>query len=353
MRKIHQLRLVLMTSLWSIVLGCWLMSVGCSRDEMSYQRIRNATAQTSAILDLEHHDLVLTGVAQGSVPTKSVFGDACSGFIGKRPSHAMEVKEGTAVNITVKPHRDGADLNLVITGKSATYCNDDREGLNPGLQVYLTPGTYQIFVGTHSRTDDVVPFTLNAADADPFRPFHALSVEWAYKALQRQMDGRTYVDLAKIEDLQNRIARQEKSMQYDVPTEAPSMHPRLDDLRVRQVLSVLLFDEQVAGNTDAPLWPLESGCSGYADKRGPELRLQVSRNVTARVQCEIVADRAVQLAIQTPSGSWQCKMNHSSDARWTIDAPAAGAYLIFVTTLEPWNTWGGQLRCNVQELDEP
>ena len=39
------------------------------------------------------------------------------------------------------------DLVIAVTGPAGTFCNDDFEGLNPGIRRWLTAGEYQVYVG--------------------------------------------------------------------------------------------------------------------------------------------------------------------------------------------------------------
>lgn len=51
---------------------------------------------------------------------------------------------------------------MVIEGPQGTWCNNDFEGLNPGIKDAFPAGTYQVFIGTYSP--DMAQYTLRVTE---------------------------------------------------------------------------------------------------------------------------------------------------------------------------------------------
>lgn len=91
---------------------------------------------------------IVRGVAGGSIPASSL--GSCSGNIDVTPNLRVDVREPFArLRVLVQ---SSSDLTLVVRGPDGfVQCNDDFEGLNPGIESAFMPGTYDVFVGTFSE----------------------------------------------------------------------------------------------------------------------------------------------------------------------------------------------------------
>lgn len=84
----------------------------------------------------------------------------CMGWVPQRPHHHFTLAADAEVTIRVRSH---TDTTLVLRSKGhtpqLTFCNDDADGNNPGIQQKLPAGDYEIYVGTWDAGDRV-PFSL-------------------------------------------------------------------------------------------------------------------------------------------------------------------------------------------------
>lgn len=71
----------------------------------------------------------------------------CRGYMPDEPQHIFELGQFEDLSI-IADHQ--VDLTMAIEGPSGTWCNDDYEGLNPGIRGAWPAGTYRVFVGTYS-----------------------------------------------------------------------------------------------------------------------------------------------------------------------------------------------------------
>ncbi len=91
-----------------------------------------------------------TGSAGGATEASSWSAD-CRGYVPASPQHTLTAS-GAFPNLRVVVNGGSADLTIVVRRPDGTFmCNDDFEGLNPGVEGPFAPGAYQIFVGTYSQ----------------------------------------------------------------------------------------------------------------------------------------------------------------------------------------------------------
>jgi len=110
----------------------------------------------AAVIGIGHMMANLSGTSGGPVPARS-HGGSCRGYINPMPSHILTVTSPMVVTFDVSAP---GDTTLVVSGPGGTTCNDDGgNGFNPRITRTLTPGTYQIFVGSYGR-GAVYPYTL-------------------------------------------------------------------------------------------------------------------------------------------------------------------------------------------------
>ncbi|TVQ96838.1 MAG: hypothetical protein EA398_15365 [Deltaproteobacteria bacterium] len=83
------------------------------------------------------------------------------------PQHTVEVAAEQALTFVANVDGHG-DLTMAIVGPAGTWCNDDFEGLDPGIADTYAAGTYRIFVGTYSEGNSFpYTFTVRPAPAAP------------------------------------------------------------------------------------------------------------------------------------------------------------------------------------------
>ncbi|MCA9563250.1 MAG: hypothetical protein KC561_07165, partial [Myxococcales bacterium] len=78
----------------------------------------------------------------------STFGADCYGSVPMDPQYTLEVANEMTLTISATSY-DG-DLVMVVTDGDEVYCNDDYDGLNPGIARTFAPGTYSIYIGEWS-----------------------------------------------------------------------------------------------------------------------------------------------------------------------------------------------------------
>jgi hypothetical protein len=89
-----------------------------------------------------------SGTTSAVVPASDFFGSTCYGSIGTAPSHTLTVTEAGMFEIVARSDPSSyGDMVIAVSGPSGTWCNDDYDGLNPGVRRFLDPGEYTIYVG--------------------------------------------------------------------------------------------------------------------------------------------------------------------------------------------------------------
>jgi hypothetical protein len=101
--------------------------------------------------------VTLSGSVAGVIPASDFFGSSCYGSIGTGPSHRLTVTADAMVEIVARSS-GYADLVIAITGPTGTFCNDDYDGLNPGVRRWLSAGVYLVYVGELSASGAATPF---------------------------------------------------------------------------------------------------------------------------------------------------------------------------------------------------
>ena len=111
----------------------------------------------------------LTGMSggPGQEMAASMYGSTCRGYISGTPQHILNVTQAGMVNIAVTS-TDSGDTTLVVIGPGGTFCNDDSNGFNPGLNQMLAPGAYSVWVGSYgSGTTHPYNIQMSAAGGIP------------------------------------------------------------------------------------------------------------------------------------------------------------------------------------------
>ena len=109
----------------------------------------------------------LSGVSGGSTAASQVSGQTdtstggCLGYVNSQPNHSLNLK--AFFNYLKVQVLSSEDTTIVVRGPGGTWCNDDFQNRNAGLDGEWLPGTYQIWVGAY-RPDQTVPYTLRITE---------------------------------------------------------------------------------------------------------------------------------------------------------------------------------------------
>ncbi|MCC6735748.1 MAG: hypothetical protein IT534_06425 [Bauldia sp.] len=97
-------------------------------------------------------------------------GEACTGYTTTQSTHRINyVSSGRSLTFAVTAD---ADTTLIIADPAgAWFCNDDFDGLNPGI-VFDAPadGPYDVWVAMYDSTGQLVPATLTITEGDTVTP---------------------------------------------------------------------------------------------------------------------------------------------------------------------------------------
>jgi hypothetical protein len=101
----------------------------------------------------------LKGTAGGGTPMRDIAGRSdtstggCIGFAGGQPDQVLRLNAGFK-DLTVLA-QSSADTTLVVKGPGGTWCNDDFQGKNAGLDGQWQAGEYRVWVGTQGRNQSI------------------------------------------------------------------------------------------------------------------------------------------------------------------------------------------------------
>lgn len=72
----------------------------------------------------------------------------CNGYIAMEPDHVFELAATTELRVRVRSQHD---TTLLLQGPGdEILCNDDFDGLNPGIDHEMSQGTWNVYVGTYA-----------------------------------------------------------------------------------------------------------------------------------------------------------------------------------------------------------
>lgn len=310
----------------------------CSSDNAL--RIDFSSKPQGVIIDVEttpDDSLSRRGKVHGELSAQEQFGVPCSGVIESTPAYTLRLNEAMPLRLIVRAD-PSEDLVVVLTGRYTTRCNDDFEGRNPGMQVYLQAGDYDVYVGTAQEQADPIPYELEVMPADPDRPFQGLSRALLSIALQRRDTWSSSANPQDIGELQRRIRAQSEAFEQPVPVTPPSLSaaPRYERLRIQSNLSGEIVSEGFQVRADAALWPLDAQCGGYVDTYGADFIFQVARGYKGGISCTVDANNEVEIAVRAPDGSWRCGGRRSEGHAVLEWEPwAAGNYRVFISASMP------------------
>ncbi len=119
----------------------------------------SATAAQANALSPGFGSVELKGTAGGDVAARAIAGRSetatggCVGFTGSQPNHVLRLNAGFKdLTVLVK---SGTDTTLVVKGPGGTWCNDDFQGKNAGLDGQWQAGEYRVWVGTQGKNQSI------------------------------------------------------------------------------------------------------------------------------------------------------------------------------------------------------
>ena len=97
-------------------------------------------------------------VAGGTIDVAQTRGGNCVGKIANAPDFTLNYDAGSAA-LVIKATSSQDTTLIVNSANGAWYCNDDSNGVNPGIRISNPPsGLYEIWVGTYE--DEPVSATI-------------------------------------------------------------------------------------------------------------------------------------------------------------------------------------------------
>lgn len=99
----------------------------------------------------------LSGRSGGPIQART-YGGHCRGWTAGMPDHVLTITSPMVLTFDVAAH---GDTTLVITGPTGVLCDDDSgNGNNPRVTRPLSPGRYEVRVGSYS-SGNFYPYTLS------------------------------------------------------------------------------------------------------------------------------------------------------------------------------------------------
>jgi len=99
----------------------------------------------------------LSGRSGGRIAART-YGGHCRGHVDGMPDHVLTVTSPMVLTFDVAA---SGDTTLIITGPTGVLCDDDSgSGMNPRITRPLSPGRYEVRVGSYS-SGNFYPYTLS------------------------------------------------------------------------------------------------------------------------------------------------------------------------------------------------
>ncbi|MDX1421209.1 MAG: hypothetical protein R3181_14685 [Rubricoccaceae bacterium] len=221
-------------------------------------------------------------MAGGSVEAAEAAPD-CPGFVDAAPSAVLAYGGNESVDLFVRASTD--TVLLVHTPSGEWLCNDDDEGLNPGLVVGPTAGRYAVWVGTFSGDAGMeAPATL-------------------YVSAQR--------DGAMLD---------------------PDGTPSAGRITLDAGFSPDPFelDVEAGGETSALAF---DGCAGFVDAAAPTAVLDYGGSGPLYLYARAASEEDLTLVVMGPDGALSCNDDADGfDPGLAVDPASAGRYAVWVGT---------------------
>lgn len=336
---------------WCAILlwcGLWMLGSGCDSERaLGIEFSSKAEGELIEVGARVRAPIVHEKEVDGSVPANEQFGALCDGLIEETPAFTLRLERAMPLRLVAESAPNN-DLVMVVTGRYTTLCNDDFEGKNPGMQVFLRAGDYDVYVGSLDALNAPVPYRFTLEAADPNRPFQGLTRNLLDAALARRDAWTSAANPEDIQHLQTQIEVQQEAAKHDVPTQPPSMRNDAQYGHVQLEANVsgelVRIEDEMTAN--AALWPLEPRCGGYVQQEGPDVDIRVDRAFEGNVECHVEATSPVELAVHAPDGTWQCGGRVETTAATMEWEPwIRGDYRVFVVSTVPNATLDKALNC--------
>ncbi|SDW70492.1 hypothetical protein [Roseicitreum antarcticum] len=232
--------------------------------------------------------LIGSGVLVAETAADFLSPDYCAGLIGlDAPDATVVVDAGTGA-FSLYATTPGDGVIAIYTPSGRWVCNDDMQGLNPGM-TFDAPeaGDYLVWVGSLYE-GGAETFELSARLGTP---------DWGLVTPDADAEPRYgYVTL--------------------VPAQAESAQ--------------LLARGDLAAYSAAETLSPDQFCNGYVNPDGPEMVLSLDGD-TASFSLFADSDVDLVMAVRDPAGLWHCSDDAmGSNPALTFDAGMAGEYTIFV-----------------------
>lgn len=341
---------------WDAVLGGpWLLALlllsSCSPSERGFFDFsREPDGELVQIASLwKYEALLLEGTVKSEVPARLRFGDTCDGYVSEAPDYILRLTSPQSLRFQVSSPTN-ADLVMVLTGRSGLRCNDDFVGLMPGMQTRLGAGDYSVFVGTLTPTLEAIPYVLDIRPAVATAPFQGLSSVELEEELERLDQWPSAVSAAAIASLEERVVAQRVAFGQVVPVLEPDLQvlPRVGSFRVERDSTGEIFHSDIQSTSGAALWQVAKRCGGFVPRRGADAVLRVSAAFGGRIQCTVVSQDEVELAIRGPEGHWLCGGRQTRGlAVQSFEPWGSGEYAVTVASVEGLAQYRGALSCDV------
>jgi hypothetical protein len=243
-------------------------------------------------------------------PTSAAAYDGCNGFVdASAPNVALDYDADGSGPLYIYAQAEGDDdLTLVVIHDDEVYCNDDADGLNPGLMIdEATAGRYAIWVGTFAsgaRTEAAGQARLFLSETDG-------PVAEEYFDDYEDYDDGTYEGGEAISLF------------------APPAHGTLE-------LRPGFGSETVpvrAGGADA-VSVSGFGCAGFIANGEPDLNVLYAGGGET-LAFYVDAEDDTTLLVNLPDGSWRCSDDAPDMGRnpaIAVEAPEGGLYNVWVGT---------------------
>jgi hypothetical protein len=107
------------------------------------------------------------GISGGSAPAKEIADQAetptggCLGFMEPQPNHTLDLK--AHFNYLKLQVQSAVDTTIVVKGPGGTWCNDDFQDKNAGMEGEWLPGVYQVWIGTYGK-DNATPYIMQITE---------------------------------------------------------------------------------------------------------------------------------------------------------------------------------------------
>lgn len=228
------------------------------------------------------------------------FADTCNGFIADAPDLIIDYSGQSGLQIEAGSNEDTTIVVEMPDG--AIICNDDFDGLNPGVQMATNePGRYAVWVGTFE------PIQNNTyPDADIF--------------------------ISEIDGLPTPPAAPTPT-----PTPTPSAGldpfaaPAFGSISVAQGFGTQTFDMQAGGDVDA--FNFDNRCAGFVASV-PDYVIDYQGQSNIPLNISATSGEDTTLVVIDPNGNVFCNddANGTLDPALSISNPGAGNYAVWVGT---------------------